>query len=446
MSNIKISQLSSFSGNVTGSDFFPIDKSSSLTTYRASVSQLQSYLSTGSFTGSLVGTLTGTSSWASKSVSASYASSSTSASYGLSSSYASTASYIIGGTTVSGTGTTNYLPIWTSNTTIGNSSMYYAAGAYELDGANFIAYNSSQTYIIGRSAGLNSNILLDSAYTSSDAWGLSVATGNSPSDTTRGRFELVTYTGSNQLLAKQSIPNDPYNMVRVARISSNNIYFWPISDVQSVSRDGTVNIGVTNSSVENTSSRLLIDVFSGSSASNPQTYHLRKAIEVRYGSSSLNTTFCVSSSGKTYIGGELQVSGGVRLYSQAANEISSNGQNININSADAVTRFIQLTNYGTASITMSAGSQLNVIVNQHSSSAAHEANIFFTGSYMNNSGQTFTCPIVWRNGAQPSVTTGTLDRADFFTFIAVNTSNYGPKGSTATDGVVIYGSVVQNMY
>ena len=80
------------------------------------------------------------------------------------------------------------------------------SGAYELDGANFIAYNSSQTYIIGRSAGLNSNILLDSAYTSSDAWGLSVATGNSPSDTTRGRFELVTYTGSNQLLAKQSIP------------------------------------------------------------------------------------------------------------------------------------------------------------------------------------------------------------------------------------------------
>jgi hypothetical protein len=78
---------------------------------------------------------------------------------------------------------------------------------------------------------------------------------------------------------------------------SNGLYFWPEKGAQSLSRDGTFNIGVSPSTI-NTSSRFTIEVFSGSSASNPQTYHLSKAIEVRYGSSSLNTTFCVSSSGQ----------------------------------------------------------------------------------------------------------------------------------------------------
>ena len=53
---------------------------------------------------------------------------------------------------------------------------------------------------------------------------------------------------------------------------------------------------------------------------------------------------------------------------------------------------------------------------------------------------------VWINGYQPAVTTGAANKADFFTFVAVNTHNNGPKGSGAPNNTVIYGTVVQNMY
>lgn len=55
----KISDLSQYPGQVIGEDFFPLVQSSSLTTYRASVSDLIVNISTGSFSGSLTGELIG---------------------------------------------------------------------------------------------------------------------------------------------------------------------------------------------------------------------------------------------------------------------------------------------------------------------------------------------------------------------------------------------------
>ena len=55
----RISELSSYPGQVTGSDFFPIVQSSSLDTYRVSISELLLSTSTGSFTGSFVGDVNG---------------------------------------------------------------------------------------------------------------------------------------------------------------------------------------------------------------------------------------------------------------------------------------------------------------------------------------------------------------------------------------------------
>ena len=104
--NIKISQLDTIA-SLTGSDFFPINQSSSIKTYRSSLTQLQNLFSTGSFTGSFTGSIlgigtspqfVGTSSWAissSRSISSSYSDFSNSSSYALSSSRSITASYAL---------------------------------------------------------------------------------------------------------------------------------------------------------------------------------------------------------------------------------------------------------------------------------------------------------------------------------------------------------------
>ena len=469
--SIKISQLDPIA-SLTGSDFFPIDQSSSIKTYRASLTQLQNLFSTGSFTGSLTGRITGTgtspqfvgtSSWAissSRAISSSYSDFSTSSSYALSSSRATTASYALNSNAgdLSGAGTTNYVPIWTGNKTLGDSTIYYGTPIVGYPGNVstsdfYIQKNTPFIYITGSGQGslsivssYNSTLALGSATTSSDAHLLVVgADGGMPSTDARGVFDWTSLSGSNNLASRQS--NDPGNgIVRLLRIKSNGWYFWPLYGVQSISRDGTVNIGI-DSGTENHDTRLKIFVFSGSSVSNPVVSHLGKAIEVTYGSGSSNPiTFCVSSSGKTYIGDKLEINGGVQLKTDTVySVITSLGDKISVNAENYTTKFINLGNHGTASITMSRGSQLNVIVNQAASSD-YTASLFFTGSYISSSGQTFNCPIVWRSGVQPAVTTGAANKADFFTFVAVNSHGNGPKGSGSPDNTVIYGTVVQNMY
>lgn len=465
--SIKISQLDPIT-SLTGSDFFPIDQSSSIKTYRASLTQLQDLFSTGSFTGSLTGRITGTgtspqfvgtSSWAissSRSISSSYSDFSNSSSYALTASYALNSST----GTLFGGGTTNYIPIWTNSTTLGSTNAFYVETSpnYFTSTQDLkIQKSNPALFVTGSNGGYvavraeyNSSLMLQSAQSSSgDSWALIVnADGANSAPGTpydiRGTIDLVSYSGSSQFVSKQVTgESTPVSYVMSSR--SNGLYFWPQKGAQSLSRDGTFNIGASPSTI-NTSSRFTIEVFSGSSASNPQTYHLSKAIEVRYGSSSLTTTFCVSSSGATYVGGELNVNGGVKIKSDPYTSITSLGQIVSIDAKNAGTSFIQLQNFGTASITMSQGSQLNVIVNQaYNNGGLYNGNVYFTGSLL--SGSTYySCPIVWRLGFQPAITTGTANHADLFSFIAVNTSTLGPKGSSAPNNTVIYGTALQDIY
>ena len=469
--SVKISQLDPIV-SLTDSDFFPINQSSSIKTYRASLTQLQNLFSTGSFTGSLTGRITGTgtspqfvgtSSWAissSISISSSNSNFSNSSSYALSSSRATTASYSLNANTgdLSGTGIANYIPLWTGNKTLGSTSDFYSETGYFTSTRDLkIQKASPALFITGSGLGYvavraeyNSSLMLQSAQSASqDGWSLILsadganATPGNPYDI-RGRLDLTSISASSQFFSKQ-VTGESTPITYVLSTRSNGLYYWPQPGAQSLSRDGTFNIGVDTAN-PNTDTRLKIQVFSGSSVANPQTYHLGKAIEVTYGSSSLTTTFCVSSSGDTYVGGELNVNGGVKIKSDPYTSITSLGQIVSIDAKNAGTSFIQLQNFGTASITMSQGSQLNVIVNQaYNNGGLYNGNVYFTGSIL--SGSTYySCPIVWRNGSQPSISSGVSNRADFFTFASINTSTLGPKGSGAPNNTVIYGSVVQNMY
>ena len=322
--SIKISQLDPIA-SLTGSDFFPIDQSSSIKTYRASLTQLQNLFSTGSFTGSLIGRITGTgtspqfvgtSSLAissSISISSSYSNFSNSSSYALSSSRSVTASYALNSRAgdLSGAGTTNYIPIWTGNKTLGSTTDFYSETGYFTSTRDLkIQKASPALFVTGSGLGYvavraeyNSSLMLQSAQSASqDGWslilsadGANAAPGNSYD--IRGRLDLTTISASTQFFSKQ-VTGETTPITYVMSTRSNGLYYWPLPGAQSLSRDGTFNIGVDVAN-QNTESRFKIQVFSGSSASNPQTYHIRKAIEVTYGSgSTINTTFCVSSSGQ----------------------------------------------------------------------------------------------------------------------------------------------------
>jgi len=328
--SIKISQLDPIA-SLTGSDFFPIDQSSSIKTYRASLTQLQNLFSTGSFTGSLIGRITGTgtspqfvgtSSLAissSISISSSYSNFSNSSSYALSSSRSVTASYSLNSNTgdLSGTGIANYIPIWTGNKTLGSTTDFYSdisGGILYFTSTRDLKVQKSTPALFVTGSGLgyvavraeyNSSLMLQSAQSASqDGWtmivsadGANAAPGNSYD--IRGRLDLTSISASTQFFSKQ-VTGETTSTTYVLSTRSNGLYYWPLPGAQSLSRDGTFNIGVDIAN-QNTESRFKIQVFSGSSASNPQTNHIRKAIEVTYGSgSTLNTTFCVSSSGQVY--------------------------------------------------------------------------------------------------------------------------------------------------
>ena len=330
--SIKISQLDPIT-SLTGSDFFPIDQSSSIKTYRASLTQLQNLFSTGSFTGSFTGSIlgigtspqfVGTSSWAissSRSISSSYSDFSNSSSYALSSSRATTASYALNSSagTLFGGGITNYIPIWTNSTTLGSTNAFYVETSpnYFTSTQDLkIQKSNPALFVTGSDLGYvavrctyNSSLMLQSSQSASrDSWALIVnaddanaaflAASPLTAYDIRGTIDLVSYSGSSQFVSKQ-VTGEATPVSYVMSSRSNGLYFWPQKGAQSLSRDGTFNIGASPSTI-NTSSRFTIEVFSGSSASNPQTYHLHKAIEVTYGSSSLTTTFCVSSSGQVY--------------------------------------------------------------------------------------------------------------------------------------------------
>jgi hypothetical protein len=438
--NEKISQLSDYPNTqLSLNDYFPINQYASITTYKTSLQKVRDTL----FTGSLYGT----SSVAKSAQTASYLTPGTypiSASWSINSVNALTASYAqnVAVNGVSGSGTLNYLTQWVSNSAIGASGIYYtSSNQYVVYNNNLSVLNSyGGQAIFNVVGGYNASVILQSAYSASDAWlfvcGASGA-GNS------GQYEMASFTGSTNFASKQSNGPDA-GLVRTFLIKSNGVYYWPYSGTQTISRDATFNIGVDSGTL-NTSSRILIDVFSGSSATNPQTYNLQKAIEVRYGSGSANTsiptTFCVSSSGKTFIGGPVTVVGNTTLNSPNYISTPSPNYTFNVDAATAAYQFVQLSNNATASITMSAGQHLKLIVHQATVSSY---NLFFTGSTFSGSGY-YSSPIVWKSGTAPTITT-TNGHADVISLYAINTSGLGPKGSGATNNMVIYGTYDQNFY
>jgi len=443
---IKISELNTFPALLTTEDFFPIDKSSSLLTYRATLGQLQTLLSTGSFSGSLIGS----SSYATNSniaisaTSSSYALTSSYANTSNSSSYALTASYVSASGTTIGPGTVNYLPTWTGTNTLGDSNIYYTASIGYVSYNRNIAIEKGQAFFISRGT-FNCGYTLQSVYTSSDAWQLSCGTENT--GTARGIFEISTYSGSNQLINKQSNDPDGYGTVRALRVRGNGFYFWPLGGAQSVSRDGTFNIGV-DSGTENTSARLLISVYSGSSASNPQTYHIQKAIEVQYGSSSAVTTFCVSSSGTVIAAGGLYLGNNITHTSQtylgATSSLYPNG--VRLSATEDRLKYLQFSNNMTASVEMQAGQIYDVIVNQ--AGITPTASIHFTGSFLSSSGTYHAAPIIWPNNTHPQNYTGSTNTASLFRFMCVSNGGNGPGGDNILypHQRVIYGKLVDLTY
>ena len=276
--------------------------------------------------------------------------------------------------------------------------------------------------------------------------------------TTSGSLTFVAPIASNAFssstIKAQSTSGECYAMVQ----RRNGFYFWPYMANNTPARDGAIGIGVqppeeaTGSFSKYLRAKLQINMFSGSGEGpwSPQATveHRSTAILVNYGSGSagittVRPTFYVSASGKTYIGGPLQINGGVRLNSPSYLPITTRGQSVSINASNVNTQFIQLSNHGTASITMSTGQPLNVVVNQ-AATTHYTASLLFKGATL--SGSVYPSPIVWRNGTQPKIITGSANRADFFTFVGVNTSTLGPKGAGAVNYMVIYGTSVQNMY
>ena len=121
----------------------------------------------------------------------------------MSASYALTASYVSGsGGGIIGPGTTNYLPIWTGTSTLGDSNIYYTASLGYVSSYKNIAIENGQAFFVSRGT-YNCGYVLQSMYTASDAWQLSCGTENVGAS--RGIFELSTYSGSNQLISKQKI-------------------------------------------------------------------------------------------------------------------------------------------------------------------------------------------------------------------------------------------------
>lgn len=318
----------------------------------------------------------------------------------------------------------NYLKIASRGLTSGGTK-------YNQAGITLANYNSSEPY------------------PTYDSWTLMSATS--------GSLTFVAPIGSNAFssstIKAQSATGECYAMVQ----RRNGFYFWPYMASNSPARDGAVGIGVqppeeaTGSFSKYLRAKLQINMFSGSGEGpwTPQATveHRSTAILVNYGSGSTSTTFTptfyVSASGKTYIGGPLQINGGVRLNSPSYLPIITRGQSVSINASNVNTQFIQLSNHGTASITMSTGQPLNVVVNQ-SATTHYTASLLFKGATL--SGSVYPSPIVWKNGTQPAVTTGAANKADLFTFIGVNTSTLGPQGAGAINYMVIYGTSVQNMY
>jgi hypothetical protein len=153
------------------------------------------------------------------------------------------------------------------------------------------------------------NLNSSDAYPMWDGWTiLSNVSGSLVFTSPIGSYEF----SSSNIVAK-STSTECYGMVQ----KRNGFYFWPYMASNTPARDGAIGIGVqppnepTGSFDKYLRAKLQINCFSGSGEggwSPTATVENRStAILVQYGSGSFNTTFYVSASGNTYVGGTLSV-------------------------------------------------------------------------------------------------------------------------------------------
>jgi len=372
LKNIKISQLPRHS-YLSSSDFIYVIQSGSnnaLYSRKSTLGDLLSFIEreggfTGSFSGNFVGNSVGTSSWANKSVSSITSDSSSYSTYSVISTYCDLATTALTtNTAVSSTNadtaslsitsstsyTSSYLLQDTAN--VGNTLAYW--NGKNLVGSNIL--NQQYSFYYDISSSINQTVenkqgLRIFAGDNADFWLVNTnrigsGFGSHPNmdavflDVSNdGAFGIKTFTGSYHMGydtptvggsgaggPRAAIGGDGFfGVLPMLQQVRNNFYFWPQPGVYSTSRDGAVGIGVdytgnlnpTGSFNQYLKAKFQIDMFSGSNegtwanGGNPQVEHRSVAMLVRSVSGSISPTelFYISSSGDTYIGGNLTYNG-----------------------------------------------------------------------------------------------------------------------------------------
>jgi len=335
---IKVSKLVRYQ-NLDANDFFlTVESGSSLTSRRSTLADLKNALNklTGSYTGSFLGRFSGsfTGSFKGK-LSGSFSGSHYGKFIGKNAKVSGSFSGSFYGIS-NFSKTSSYLLQTTQNTTKGvgyfDGTRLISAPGLVFDnnnsGIKSLSVSSSLSFnyllVASRgSAGYNqagitfSNYNNNKIYPNTSQWTL--LSNNS------GSLTFVSPIGSYQFsssgVVAKSTTGEAYGMVQ----TRNGFYFWPYAASNTPSRDGAIGIGVqppmspTGSFSKYLRAKLHINMFSGSGEgpwSPKATVENRAAaILVQYGSGSVftgvNTTFYVSASGNTLVGGKLNVSRGI---------------------------------------------------------------------------------------------------------------------------------------
>lgn len=347
---IKVSQLARYQNLDVNDLFLTVESGSSLISRRSTLGDVKNTLNkltgsyTGSFSGSFIGIFTGK---GSGSFSGSHygkfvgknasLSGSFSGSFYGSSKFTQTASYL----KKTNSNLEYSIPYYDSEhlTSTANNNSYGGLfwssnfGGYTLlkmsssVPTNYIIVDSKATNNFGQSHLILSNNCNRVARVPSYNWG---PEGWDIFSNTSGSLIWNSLTGSYQFTNNVYTAGGKYPYFSALKQIRNNFYFWadPFS-YSSICRDGAIGIGVAAANTPTASfgsylkAKLQIDMFSasindigrGSWGNATGVEHRHTAILVRYGSGSavtgMNTTFYVSSSGNTLIGGKLNVNRGI---------------------------------------------------------------------------------------------------------------------------------------
>jgi hypothetical protein len=368
LKNIKISQLPRHN-YLTSSDFIYVIESGSngaLYSRKSTLGDLLTFVEreggfTGSFSGNFIGDLVGTSSWANNAVSSNTSLSSSYSTYSVSSTYSSiattalntnfasqatnsdtssvsisssisdTSSYLLQDTDNVG----DSLAYWNGTNLVGSNilnqqySFYYDISSsinqtvQNKQGLRIFAGDNADFWLVNTNrigSGFQSNPNMDAVFldvSNNGAFGIKTFTGSYHMG-----YDTPTVGGAGAGGPRSAIGGTGnFGVLPMLQQVRNNFYFWPQPGIYSTSRDGAVGIGVnytgdlnpTGSFDQYLRAKFQIDMFSGSNegtwadGGNPQVEHRSVAMLIRSVSGSITPTnlFYISSSGDTYVGGDL---------------------------------------------------------------------------------------------------------------------------------------------